>query len=202
MITNNFIFIGDSLTFGYGVNRTKSWVELFKSYSLSSNNINFSIINKGINGNTTTDMLNRFTEDVPRLNPKAVFIMGGTNDLLSNRSLNLILDNIELMIKETLSKTSNIFIGIPPVIIKKDAYNLFMPSLTYDYCENNLPKLREGLINLCNNYKIKYIDFYNFTLNINSKEIFIDGIHFNEKGHKLLFEEFINILDYNIKFIK
>ncbi len=194
MNSNNFIFIGDSLTFGYGVPKNKCWIELFKKYSLSSN-MNFSIINKGINGNTTTDMLNRFTEDVTMLNPKSVFIMGGTNDLLSNRPLNSILDNIELMLKEALTKTNNIFIGIPPRIIKEDAYKLFMPSSTYDYCETNLPKLREGLIKLSKNYKIKYIDFYNMSLILDQKEIFLDGIHFNEKGHKLIFNEFIKILD-------
>ena len=194
MNSNNFIFIGDSLTFGYGVSKSKCWVEIFKKYS-SSFNMDFSIINKGINGNTTTDMLNRFTEDVTLFNPKSIFIMGGTNDLLSNRPLNLIVDNIELMLKEALTKTNNIFIGIPPIIIKEDAYRLFMPSSTYDYCENALPKLRENLIKLCNNYKVKYIDFYNLTLNLSSKEIFIDGIHFNEKGHRFFFEEFIRKLD-------
>ena len=193
MDINKFIFIGDSLTFGYGVSKTKCWLELFKNYNLSSH-LNFSIVNKGINGNTTTDMLNRFTEDVTIYNPKSIFIMGGTNDLLSNRSLNLILANIELMIKEALTKTNNVIVGTPPIIIKKDAYNLFMPSLTYDSCENNLPMLREKLISLCNNYKIKYVNFYNLTLKINSKEIFIDGIHFNEKGHDFLFKEFINKL--------
>lgn len=194
MSTNNFIFIGDSLTFGYGVPKNKSWIETFKNYSLS-HDLDFSIINKGINGNTTTDMLNRFTEDVTMLSPKAIFIMGGTNDLLSNRSLVQITENIELMLKEALTKTSNIFIGIPPRIIKEDAYRLFMPSPTYDYCEINLPNLREELIKLCNNYKVKYIDFYNMSLNLNSKEIFIDGIHFNEKGHKLIFNEFIKELN-------
>jgi len=192
--TNNFIFIGDSLTFGYGVPKNKSWIETFKNYSLS-HDLDFSIINKGINGNTTTDMLNRFTEDVTMLSPKAIFIMGGTNDLLSNRSLVQITENIELMLKEAFTKTSNIFIGIPPRIIKEDAYRLFMPSPTYDYCEISLPSLREELIKLCNNYKVKYIDFYNMSLTLNSKEIFIDGIHFNEKGHKLIFNEFIKVLN-------
>ena len=194
MNSNPFIFIGDSLTFGYGVPKNKCWVEILKNYS-SSFNMDFSIINKGINGNTTTDMLNRFTEDVTLFNPKSIFIMGGTNDLLSNRPLNLILDNIELMLKESLTKTSNIIIGIPPRIIKEDAYRLFMPSSTYDYCENTLPKLRENLIKLCDKYKVKYIDFYNLTLNLSPKEIFIDGIHFNEKGNRFFFEEFIRKLD-------
>ena len=194
MESNNFIFIGDSLTFGYGVKKNKCWVELFNEYSLS-NNLNLHIINKGVNGNSSTDMLNRFTEDVTILKPNTIFIMAGTNDLLSNRPLNLIIDNIELMIKEALTTTSNVFIGIPPRIIKEDAYKLFMPSSNYDYCEANLPKLREQLIKLCSNYKIKYIDFYNATLNINPKEIFLDGIHFNENGHKLLFKEFIKIFN-------
>jgi acyl-CoA thioesterase I len=188
--SDNFVFIGDSLTFGYGVNKNKSWVECFKN-SNSAEYLN--IINKGINGNTTTDMLNRFTEDVIMLNPQKIFIMGGTNDLLSNKPLDFIIDNIELMIKESLIKTKYVIIGIPPRIIKEDAYRLFMPSLTYDYCEKYLPLLREKLINICKRYRIIYIDFYSLTLNINSKEIFIDGIHFNEKGHKLFLNEFLKI---------
>lgn len=194
MSSDKFIFIGDSLTFGYGVPKNKSWIEIFKDYSLSSN-INFSIINKGINGNTTTDMLNRFTEDVTIVNPKSVFIMGGTNDLLSNRPLSLVLDNIELMLKEVLTKTNNVFIGIPPIIVKEDAYRLFMPSSTYDYCESKLPILREGLINICEKYDLKYIDFYNMSLNLDPKEIFLDGIHLNERGHNLIFSEFIKVLN-------
>ncbi|WP_394854996.1 GDSL-type esterase/lipase family protein [Clostridium lamae] len=194
---NNFIFIGDSLTFGYGVNKNKCWIEILRDSILSSS-INLNIINKGINGNTTTDMLNRFTEDVIKLNPYTVFIMGGTNDLLSNRHLSLILDNIELMIKEAQTKTNNIIIGIPPRIVKEDAYRLFMPSSTYDYCENTLPILRDKLIKLCESYKVKYIDFYNLTANLNQKEIYLDGIHLNENGHKILFESFIKMLDLDI----
>lgn len=190
MRTKNYIFIGDSLTFGYGVNKSKSWVEFYKRHCDENNNY-YKIINKGINGNTTTDMLNRFTEDVTNLNPFAIFIMGGTNDLLSNRSIDSIIDNIELMIQESLTCTDNVIIGIPPRIIKEDAYRLFMPSLTYDYCEENLPKLREILIKLCNTYKLKYIDFYDLTSSINLNNYYIDGIHFNEDGHKLLFNEFI-----------
>lgn len=190
---NNFIFIGDSLTFGYGVPKNKNWIELFKNYILSSN-IDISVINKGINGNTTTDMLNRFTEDVIMFDPNKIFIMGGSNDLLSNRPISSIISNIELMIIESLSKTKEIIIGIPPRIIKEDAYKLFMPSLTYDYCESNLPNLRNDLINLCKKYSIKYIDFYDLTLKAASNEIFIDGIHLNPRGQRLFFRELIRIL--------
>ncbi len=188
-MNNNFILMGDSLTFGYGVNKNNSWVEYLKNYLIDSG-INYTIVNKGINGNTTTDMLNRFTEDVISLNPNKIFIMGGTNDLLCNRSVNSIVDNIELMIKESLFKTKDITIGIPPRIIKEDAKRLFVPSLTYDYCESNLPKLKEFLIELCNNYKVNFIDFYSLT--VNSNFIYMDGIHFNNEGHKVFLDEFIS----------
>lgn len=187
----NFIFIGDSLTFGYGINKNKSWLQKLSNDNFIKEN-NFNIINKGINGNTTTDMLNRFSEDVSLLTPNSIFIMGGTNDLLSNREVSLIINNIELMIKESLTITKNIYLGIPPYIIKEDAYKLFMPSLTYDYCEKTLPILQNELINLSIKYNIPHIDFY--TVTQNQKNIFIDGIHFNELGHNLLFNTFLNKL--------
>lgn len=102
---NNFVFIGDSLTFGYGVHKNDSWV-----YRISKK-LNYNIINKGINGDTTPSMLNRFYEDVIAENPSNIFIMGGTNDLLSGRNIYSIIDNIELMINDIVTNT-NIFIGI------------------------------------------------------------------------------------------
>lgn len=176
-----FIFIGDSLTFGYGVSKSDNWV------SKLQDSLDYNIINKGINGNTTVDMLNRFSKDVSFHAPTSIFIMGGTNDLLSNRSLNSIIQNIEVMIKESLWITSKVVIGIPPTIIGKDAYNLFSSSSTYNYCEDALPKLRDALINLSNKYNIKYLDFYNLTSEHLSMDIFSDGIHLNVQGQNLLF---------------
>ena len=182
---DNFVFLGDSLTFGYGVNKKNCWVTLFE------NNTNFNIINKGVNGSTTTDMLVRFDKDVINFIPKKSFIMGGTNDLLCNRPISSIVSNIELMIKELKSINSSIIIGIPPDIIVEDAYNLFMPSPTYDYCKKSLPILRENLIFLCNYYDCNYVDFYSVTKNNIQNNIYLDGIHLNLKGQQLMLNEFL-----------
>ena len=170
---NNYVFLGDSLTFGYGVKPKDNWV----------------IINKGINGNTTADMLFRFDEDVIANTPKTLFIMGGTNDLLSNRSVSSIVSNIELMIKEAISKNITVILGIPPIIKSEEAQRLFIPSLTYDYCADNLQALKDQLINLSINYNIPYIDFYSITKENIDNNIFTDGIHLNPKGQNLLFEK-------------
>lgn len=88
-----------------------------------------------------------FMKNVVKCNsPKSLFIMGGTNDLLSNRPVSKIIENMEVMIKEAFAKNIKVIIGIPPVIDSAMAQALFMPSLTYDYCHKNL----EVLLNGCN----------------------------------------------------
>ena len=121
--------------------------------------------------------------------PKVLFIMGGTNDLLSNRPVESIIANIEVMLKEASSVNISIIIGLPPDIIPHLAENLFMPSLTYEYCHKNLKVLREELINLCNSYKLQYIDFYSIINNNINSSIFLDGIHLNAEGQKILFNK-------------
>ena len=111
-----YVFLGDSLIYGYGVSLKDNWVYKLK------NTLNLNLYNKGINGSTTTDMLIRFEEDVLSLNPTDVFIMGGTNDLLSNRSVQSIINNIELMIKDLLKENINIIIGFYADIYLKYAF--------------------------------------------------------------------------------
>lgn len=185
-MNNNFVFMGDSLTFGYGVNKNKCWVNSL------IDNTDYTIINKGVNGSTTVDMLVRFDNDVLAFNPNKVFIMGGTNDLLSNRSISFIIDNIDFMLKELSNKNITTILGIPPYIISEEACRLFIPSLTYDYCQKSLPLFREALIELSNKYNCQYVDFYSLTKFNVDKNIYIDGIHLTELGHKLLLNEFIN----------
>jgi lysophospholipase L1-like esterase len=65
------VFMGDSITeFWSRIN--PSFFEL-KPY-----------INRGISGQTTPQMLNRFTADVLDLNPAVVVILGGVNDIAGN----------------------------------------------------------------------------------------------------------------------
>lgn len=174
------IFIGDSLTYGYGVAKKSSWV-----YKLSER-LNISYLNKGINGDTTPSMLLRYYEDVTAYNPKRVFIMGGSNDLLCMRSVESIIENISLMIKDSLNKSS-IIIGIPPAIIGEMAFHLFSPSLSYKYAQESIVILRKELIKMCKNYNITYIDFYAETEN--RKDLYLDGIHLTRDGHDILYKK-------------
>ena len=65
------VFMGDSITEGWSV---------FLPDFFSNNNF----INRGIGGQTTSQMLIRFRQDVINLKPKSVVILAGINDIARN----------------------------------------------------------------------------------------------------------------------
>ncbi|MGB0879010.1 MAG: SGNH/GDSL hydrolase family protein [Polaribacter sp.] len=86
-VNNRVVFMGNSITEGWVIIRP----EFFKGRDY---------INRGIGGQTTPQMLLRFRPDVVDLNPKAVVILAGTNDIAGNTgytSLETIIDNIKSM---------------------------------------------------------------------------------------------------------
>ena len=81
------VFFGDSITQG--------WKDDFKGRFAGLN-----CANRGISGDTTRGMLLRLQEDVLSLNPAAVVMLMGTNDLEEKAEPPTIADNLELIIAE------------------------------------------------------------------------------------------------------
>ncbi len=82
------VFYGDSITDGWG--RIKDTV-FFPGRPY---------VNRGISGQTTAQMLVRFRQDVIALNPQAVVILAGTNDIAGNTgpaTLDMIEGNLRSM---------------------------------------------------------------------------------------------------------
>jgi lysophospholipase L1-like esterase len=97
------IFFGDSITELWGADSPG----FFKN----------DIINRGISGQTTQQMLGRFRADVIDLNPKAVHIIAGTNDIAGNTgptSLARIEANIETMVELAQAHGIEVILGATP----------------------------------------------------------------------------------------
>lgn len=98
------VFLGDSITEFWSIGDP----ELFEP----------GVINRGISGQTSSQMLVRFWQDVVRLKPEVVHIMAGTNDLAENTgyvSDEAFKGNIEAMV--TLAQIHGIGVilaSIPP----------------------------------------------------------------------------------------
>ena len=84
------VFMGDSITDGWG-RQDPSQFFPGKPY-----------INRGISGQTTPQMLVRFRPDVIALNPRAVVILAGTNDIAGNTgpsTATMIQNNLSSMVE-------------------------------------------------------------------------------------------------------
>ena len=81
------VFLGDSITQGWGGNLSKSFPEV-------------KVANRGISGDTTRGVLLRLEEDVIKLNPSGVVILIGTNDLEEGDSADSVAGNLKLIISQ------------------------------------------------------------------------------------------------------
>ena len=186
---NPIIFLGDSLTFGFGLAPSEGFV-----YKLSKTLPSETILNKGINGDTTSGILSRYYRDVISKKPKIVSILCGTNDLLSGRTVDYIVENIHLMIKDLLEINASIILCTPPLILKGLAEELFSHSSYYDHAVKSLPILKNKLLDLKKEYPIETLDLYSITKDNISNGIFLDGIHLNSSGNELILNSLLPLI--------
>ena len=84
----NIICFGDSMTAGYGVNPGEDYP------SMLGRLLNLEVLNKGVDGNTTSDGLQRLKGDVLDQEPRLVIIEFGGNDFLKKIPKETTVNNI------------------------------------------------------------------------------------------------------------
>jgi lysophospholipase L1-like esterase len=163
------VFFGDSITEGWKTAHPDFFID--KSY-----------INRGINGQTTSQMLLRFRPDVIELKPKIVVILAGTNDIAGNTgptTPKTILGNL-ISICE-LAKANNI----------KAVLCSILPASDYPWRKNMEPAdkievLNEMILKYANANNIGYVDYYS-TMTDEKKGLKViyseDGVHPNKQGY-------------------
>lgn len=186
------VALGDSLTYGFGVYKSECWLELTK------NTLNIEILNKGINGDTTSGMLSRSYRDAIEINPNYVIIMGGTNDLFKNTPPKNIKENILELIKEAESFNIIPIVGIQIPVYAPMAMEMWSPYIDYTKVNIDIEEYHSFMVNHCMENNILFIDFYkNFSGSLNSNNInsyYVDGVHPSALGHKLMANSLINLL--------
>jgi len=187
----SIVCIGDSLTFGYGVNKSQSWV------SIVSKRIGEKMINKGIPGETTCEMKERFVKDVVNYEPSKVLIMGGTNDIFLKNGINTALSNIKSMV-ETCEINNIVPTILTPLPVKENiTIKLMFEDMDYKKVNEQLTELRNLLIQYANEKNITSIDLGNIlhrTINIEDYYL-ADGIHVSKEIHKEMAEIILQVCE-------
>ena len=140
---NKIVFMGNSIT--------QMWSQ--NSFFFKSNP---SFINKGISGQTTPQMLNRFEKDVIKQNASTVIILAGINDIAQNTGpikVEDIANNIFKMAE--MAQKNNIDIIICSVLPANKI--LWNKSIKPTY---KVIKLNMLLKQFCKNKNIEYVDYY------------------------------------------
>lgn len=181
MNKGEIVCIGDSLTEGYGVDKTQCWCDLL------AEELGIEIINSGISGDTTGGMLARFHEMVIRHQPGHVIIMGGTNDLWLNLPYNLIIANIMAMTRYARHHGIVPVIGVPTPFFfqsktQREEDNLFIGEAEHS---KRIGEYQKILKNFAQNDGWQCINFgAGFTPDL----VLNDGLHPNKQGHILMKE--------------
>lgn len=182
----NVICIGDSLTFGYGVGQDNSWVSLL-------NTENNKFLNKGVNGDTSTGILSRIYPILKSNDSDICLIMCGSNDILMNKSIDSIIENIKLMIDDCNSLSIKPIILSPPKIFEELALQIWNSSIDYSKCNSSLEEYSNKLDSFCRENNLVFIDI-NTNLPFDSSN-YTDGLHLSIKGNILVSQLVKTILD-------
>jgi lysophospholipase L1-like esterase len=168
------VFFGDSITDFWRLN------EYFpdKDY-----------INRGIAGQTTGQMLQRFMSDVVALRPQAVLILAGTNDLARGVSPAAIENNyLALATLASARGMKLIFASVTPV---SDYHKDQNPAneRTPGRPPQQIRELNDWLRSYCGKQNCAYVDYFTGLVDTNGQltaDMGDDGLHPNSKGYRVM----------------
>ena len=168
------IFYGDSIT---------------DKWTLSQYFPGRSYINRGISGQTTSQMLLRFRQDVINLNPDVVVILAGTNDIAGNTgpiSIEDIEGNITSMAE--LARTHDIALVLASVLPVNN-YTPVSQRFFADRPPSQILRLNEWMKAYCANTNCYYLDYFHSMVDgsgLLKSELSEDGLHPNDAGYKIM----------------
>jgi len=169
---NRVVFMGNSITEG--------WIGIDPEF-FSKNNF----VNRGISGQTTPQMLLRFRQDVINLNPVAVVILAGTNDLAGNTgptSLETIEGNISSMCE--LAKMNNIQVVLCSIL---PAYDY--PWKWGVYPTEKIMTINQWMKEYAAKNNFVFVDFFTPLADERNgldKKYSEDGVHPNQLGYSVM----------------
>ncbi|MGD1070938.1 MAG: GDSL-type esterase/lipase family protein [Bryobacteraceae bacterium] len=168
------VFLGDSIADGWRLNE----------YFTGSD-----FINRGIEGQTTIQLLGRFMQDVVALHPKAVLIFGGINDIAHGIAPAGIEDNLTMM--GALAKAYGIKPLFASVLPVGDAHKDIDPQfeMTRTHPPAAIQQLNRWLQDYCRKENFTCVDYYAAMADKAGHmpvDLSDDGLHPNSKGYRVM----------------
>lgn len=166
------VLMGDSIT--------EFWLQIHSEFFEGK-----PYLDRGISGQTTAQMLIRFRQDVIQLQPDAVVLLAGVNDIAGNTGPTTpekIFGNITSMVE--LAKANAIKVILCSILPANDFY--WRPN---DKAAATIIQLNQLIKSYADKHHIPYVDFHAVMADASnglSKEFSNDGVHPNLKGYQIM----------------
>lgn len=179
----NILCLGDSIVFGYGVARSKTWG------ALAAEQTGWTLKNAGVPGDTTGGMLAR----LPLLlaggqKPDVLFLFGGQNDFMAGCPASVPSANTMAMGQQALSRGIRVAFSVPTPIRDARLTERWTPIRRFSAPTDELLRYRDFLMTLSDSFPkgmSTVIDFYTPFLPENADDaLFSDGIHLTPAGQE------------------
>lgn len=171
---NRVVFLGDSITDAWRLNQYFPG----KPY-----------VNRGISGQITGQMLGRMQDDVVANQPKAMVLLGGTNDLARGVSPSTIRSNIMMILD--LAQAHNITPILASILPVSDHHADTDPSFRRSGLRppSDILELNNWMMQEAQTRGIPYLDYFSAMADESGQlraDIGPDGLHPNAEGYKIM----------------
>lgn len=182
---NKIVCLGDSITYGYPDGPSFSWVSKVIDHT------GYQMLNRGINGETTGQMLDRLQRDVISEKPAYLILAGGHNDGWQKVSLPRVQHNIQQVVEAVLQQ------GICPILVLPSPLNIEQLLQCFegtrqdaeDYHEN-LGRIRQWIDQYAGEREFLTLDFHTPLLlegtDQGAPQYLLDGGHPTHEGYQVL----------------
>lgn len=173
VIDENIVFFGDSIT---------DYYDLKKYYD------NY-VVNSGISGDLTNDLLNRM-DDVYKYNPSKVILLIGINDLRNGKDVGETADNIKTIIEKIKENRKNAEIYVQSVYpINRDMMGEEVSKFGASATNDKIKELNKKIKQICKEQDVEYINMYDKLIDEkgNLKEEYsVEGLHVSDEGYEYI----------------
>lgn len=167
---DKIIFLGDSITHRY---------DLKKYYD------NKNIINQGVEGDTTEDIINRLQTSIYDYNVRKVILLIGTNDIGIGKDP---IENIKLIINKIKSYDNSIEIIVESIYPINNTKNSKIQKDTVGIRNNEkIKETNKKIKEICKEKNITYVNVYDELTDKNGNlklEYTVEGLHISDEGYK------------------
>ena len=180
IVDDNYLFLGDSIT---------------EQYDLEKYFPDMNVVNSGISGNLTKDILAGLKNRAYQYNPSKVFLLIGTNDIQAGVKEEDIIKNIEEILSELKENRpyAELYLeSIYPVDEEKKG--------ALSRTNEEITSINDTLKDYCKKENITFIDMYDLLLDPDEEEDVIksdytkDGLHITDDGYEVITKEIMKYI--------